>query len=45
MKTAGMGRKELNLLVDWALLAASIASFATGLVLFFYFHVGHGTFH
>jgi hypothetical protein len=39
-----MRRRDLNLLVDWCLAPAALIMFATGFVLFFRFHVGHGAF-
>lgn len=37
-----MQRRELNRLLDWVLLLGGLATFATGLVLLFRFHMGHG---
>lgn len=37
-----MQRRELNLLLDWVLLAAALATFSTGLVLLLCLHAGDG---
>jgi hypothetical protein len=39
-----MQRRELNLLLDWALFVASFVTFSTGLVLLIWFHMGNGAF-
>jgi hypothetical protein len=39
-----MQRRELNLLLDWSLLVAALATFSTGLVLLLCLHAGHGAF-
>jgi len=37
-----MRRREVNVLLDWVVLATGLLTFATGLVLLLHFHVGRG---
>ena len=39
-----MNRRNVNLLINWLILAAAFVAFSTGIVLLVRFHMGHGAF-